>query len=135
MKTSDQFDQLLKKVMDYAARKRLDASSGMKMDIGACQDPGQDQGAHHGCQHQHHAGSETAENYDGDHGWYQWGGEEINAFQKGKGKKGKGKGDQGKGKGDQQGKGKGGFQGSCYRCGQFGHSQRDCPLTASPGVC
>jgi len=41
-----------------------------------------------------------------------------------KGGKNDGKGGKGKGK-----EGKGGFQGDCYWCGKYGHSQRDCADT------
>jgi hypothetical protein len=59
-------------------------------------------------------------------------GKGFNWDPKGKGKSapkggyasGKGFGDDGKGG---KGKGKGGFQGDCFWCGKFGHSQRDCP--------
>merc|ERR1711873_80334 len=57
----------------------------------------------------------------------------------GKGKsehKGKGKGEyKGKGKGDNKGKGKG-FQGTCYKCGHFGHPAKECPdLNPFQGTC
>ena len=55
---------------------------------------------------------------------------QINSLAKGKGKgwdqpgKGKGWESSGKGKGKSGGKG---FQGNCWLCNKFGHSQRDCP--------
>ena len=108
------FRRLLGRVRDYARRRTLDHSaekavSGgrgpLDMDCGGVHKGGAE---HQGCggDHQHQQGGDQQhQSAGGDQDVWNW----IEAVIKGKGK------------------GKSGFQGKCYACGEYGHSQHNCP--------
>ena len=106
------WQKLLGKAREYATRRRLEAlqkKGGDSMDIGEVGGGNDDDGS---CGWSGSGWDNSWDNYDA-HGC------QVDVCALGKGKWG-GKGGKGKGK---SGKG---FQGSCYNCGEHGHSQRFC---------
>jgi hypothetical protein len=111
-----QFEDLLKKVKEYTARRRLESNkkkSGDGMEIDEVWDQG----------------GEWIQDWFEEEEW-----EDEEAYALGKGKVSKGKG-----KGGKMGKGMGfgAFMGRCYYCGESGHSQAFCPHKGKgfKGVC
>ena len=101
------FEKLLDRVKDYARRRKLDHTAEKRVSGG--NDPMIEgatkmNGGEQGCQH-HHGGDGGDGGDGGAQAMWNW----LDAVMKGKGK------------------GKSGFQGKCYACGEYGHSQNNCP--------